>query len=155
MRSVIGVEAIDTLIGGGIFDGSTTMVVGVSGVGKTVLEHADSAGRSAQTKNQGIAHLAWMSIRRKSFVMLRPWGWTWKSRSPTEPSRSCSRVHKRLNIDAHYARIVQLIEQHDIQRMVIDGMTSYSTAIGEVSVYRDFFHAIVAYLQASFDDDFF
>jgi len=37
MRSVIGVEAVDTLIGGGIFDGSTTMVVGVSGVGKTVL----------------------------------------------------------------------------------------------------------------------
>jgi circadian clock protein KaiC len=32
MRSVMGVEAIDTLIGGGIFDGSTTMVVGVSGV---------------------------------------------------------------------------------------------------------------------------
>jgi circadian clock protein KaiC len=36
-RSVIGVDAIDSLIGGGIFDGSTTMVVGVSGVGKTVL----------------------------------------------------------------------------------------------------------------------
>lgn len=36
-RSVIGVEALDDLIGGGIFDGSTTMVIGVSGVGKTVL----------------------------------------------------------------------------------------------------------------------
>ncbi|MGA9255337.1 MAG: ATPase domain-containing protein, partial [Candidatus Sulfotelmatobacter sp.] len=31
MRSVIGVDAVDTLIGGGIFDGSTTMVVGDSG----------------------------------------------------------------------------------------------------------------------------
>jgi circadian clock protein KaiC len=36
-RSVIGVAALDDLIGGGIFDGSTTMVVGVSGVGKPVL----------------------------------------------------------------------------------------------------------------------
>src|SRR5947207_880728 len=36
-RSVIGVQALDDLIGGGLFDGSTTMVVGVSGVGKTVL----------------------------------------------------------------------------------------------------------------------
>jgi circadian clock protein KaiC len=36
-RSVVGVDAIDTLMGGGIFDGSTTIVVGVSGVGKTVL----------------------------------------------------------------------------------------------------------------------
>jgi len=36
-RSVTGVAALDTLMGGGLFDGSTTMVVGVSGVGKTVL----------------------------------------------------------------------------------------------------------------------
>src|SRR5262249_39134691 len=37
MRSVIGVEALDTLLGGGLIDGSTTMVVGLSGAGKTVL----------------------------------------------------------------------------------------------------------------------
>jgi circadian clock protein KaiC len=52
---------------------------------------------------------------------------------------------QELDVDAHYARITKLIEEHDIQRMVIDGMTSYSTAIGDVGVYRDFFHAIVAY----------
>ena len=36
-RSIIGVQALDDLIGGGIFDGSTTMVIGISGAGKTVL----------------------------------------------------------------------------------------------------------------------
>jgi len=36
-RSAIGVEALNSLLGGGIYDGSTTMVVGLSGVGKTVL----------------------------------------------------------------------------------------------------------------------
>ena len=36
-QSMTGVAAVDALIGGGLFDGSTTMVVGVSGVGKTVL----------------------------------------------------------------------------------------------------------------------
>src|ERR1700676_3132122 len=36
-RSLIGCEPLDALIGGGIFDGSTTMVVGISGAGKTVL----------------------------------------------------------------------------------------------------------------------
>ena len=29
--------------------------------------------------------------------------------------------------------------------MVIDGMTSYSTALGNMGLYRDFFHALVAY----------
>ena len=36
-RSIIGADPLDTLLGGGVFDGSTTMVVGISGAGKTVL----------------------------------------------------------------------------------------------------------------------
>src|SRR5262249_30452400 len=35
--SVIGSPPLDELFGGGVFDGSVTMVVGVSGSGKTVL----------------------------------------------------------------------------------------------------------------------
>src|SRR5260370_7700664 len=37
IRSPIGCAPLDALIGGGIYDGSTTMVVGISGAGKTVL----------------------------------------------------------------------------------------------------------------------
>ena len=154
MRSVIGVEAVDTLIGGGIFDGSTTMVVGVSGVGKTVLgtqilregamiqkkrgllisldEHPAQIVRNAQTLGLDLdAQVAEGTIQ----IMFE---------SPQE-----------LDVDAHYARIVQTIEEHEIERMVIDGMTSYSTAIGEVSVYRDFFHAIVAYSKQRLMTTFF
>jgi circadian clock protein KaiC len=39
--------------------------------------------------------------------------------------------------------------------MVIDGMTSYSSAIGETGVYRDFFHAIVAYSKQRLMTTFF
>ena len=154
MRSVIGVAAVDTLIGGGIFDGSTTMVVGVSGVGKTVLgtqilregamiqkkrgllisldEHPAQIVRNAQTLGLDLdAQVAEGTIQ----IMFE---------SPQE-----------LDVDAHYARIVQTIEEHEIERMVIDGMTSYSTAIGEVSVYRDFFHAIVAYSKQRLMTTFF
>jgi circadian clock protein KaiC len=62
---------------------------------------------------------------------------------------------QELDIDAHYARITRLVEEHDIQRMVIDGMTSYSTAIGKVAVYRDFFHAIVAFSKQRLMTTFF
>jgi circadian clock protein KaiC len=36
-QSIIGSAPLDELFGGGVFDGSVTVVVGVSGVGKTVL----------------------------------------------------------------------------------------------------------------------
>ncbi|HMH07705.1 MAG TPA: ATPase domain-containing protein, partial [Terriglobales bacterium] len=111
MRSVIGVAAVDTLIGGGIFDGSTTMVVGVSGVGKTVLgtqilregamiqkkrgllisldEHPAQIVRNAQTLGLDLdAQVAEGTIQ----IMFE---------SPQE-----------LDVDAHYARIVQTIEEH-------------------------------------------
>lgn len=46
-------EALDSLIGGGIFDGSTTMVIGVSGVGKTIL--GTQILREGVLKNDGRA----------------------------------------------------------------------------------------------------
>jgi KaiC/GvpD/RAD55 family RecA-like ATPase len=50
---------------------------------------------------------------------------------------------------------VETIEKHDIQRMVIDGMTSYSTALAEKGKYRDFFHAVVAYSKNRLMTTFF
>ena len=143
-RSVIGVDALDSLLGGGIFDGSTTMVVGLSGVGKTVLgtqilregairqnrrgllisldEHPAQIARNAQTLGLDLQ----AQIDDGSIHLLFD--------SPQE-----------LSIDAHFAKIVRTIEKYDIQRMIIDGMTSYSTALADQAIYRDFFHALVAF----------
>jgi circadian clock protein KaiC len=153
-RSFIGVEALDTLFGGGVFDGSTTMVVGLSGVGKTVLgtqilregaikqgkrgllisldEHPAQIVRNAETLGLDLGK----QIEDGTIHVL--------FESPQE-----------LNIDAHFAKITALVEEYDIQRMVIDGMTSYSTALIEQSVYRDFFHALVAFSKYRLMTTFF
>ena len=144
MRSVIGVDAIDTLIGGGIFDGSTTMVVGVSGVGKTVLGTQILREGSLRQKTRGLL----ISLDEHPAQIIRnaqTLGLNLGEQVTDGTIRIMFESPQELDIDAHYARIIQLIEEHDVQRMVIDGMTSYSTAIGEVAVYRDFFHAIVPY----------
>jgi circadian clock protein KaiC len=62
---------------------------------------------------------------------------------------------QELDVDAHYAAITRTIEEHDIQRMVVDGMTSYSTALEDPGVYRDFFHALVAYSKRRLMTTFF
>ena len=153
-RSVIGVEAIDTLIGGGIFDGSTTMVVGVSGVGKTVLSTQILREGALQQKTRGLL----ISLDEHPAQIIRnaeTLGLDLEEQVADGTIQIMFESPQELDIDAHYARIIQLIEQHDIQRMVIDGMTSYSTAIGEVGVYRDFFHAIVAYSKQRLMTTFF
>ena len=154
MRSVIGVEAIDTLIGGGIFDGSTTMVVGISGVGKTVLGTQILREGALKQKTRGLL----ISLDEHPAQIIRnaqTLGLNLEEQVADGTIQILFESPQELDVDAHYARIIKLIEEHDIKRMVIDGMTSYSTAIGELAVYRDFVHAIVAYSKQRLMTSFF
>jgi circadian clock protein KaiC len=153
-RSVIGVEALDTLLGGGIYDGSTTMVVGLSGVGKTVLGTQILLEGAVQQGTSGLLvsldeHPAQI-VRNADSIGLN-----------LQQQVDAGKIHllfespQELNIDAHFAKIVDMIEKHKIQRMVIDGMTSYSTALVDQDVYRDFFHALVSYSKDRLMTTFF
>jgi circadian clock protein KaiC len=153
-RSVVGVQALDDLIGGGLFDGSTTMVVGISGAGKTVL--------GTQVLREGIVKEG----KRGLLISL--------DEHPAQIIRNAETVGinlqehldsgmlhifyespQELEVDSHFARIVKTIEDNDIQRLVIDGVTSYSTALDDQRAYRDFFHALVAYSKFRLMTTFF
>ena len=153
-RSVIGVDAIDSLIGGGLFDGSTTMVVGVSGVGKTVLGTQLLREGALTQQKRGLMvsldeHPAQI-VRNAATLGL-----------DLQEQIDAGRIHilfespQELDIDAHYAQIVDLVEKYDIQRMLIDGMTSYISAIGDMATYRDFVHALVAFSKQRLMTTFF
>jgi circadian clock protein KaiC len=142
-QSVIGSGPLDVLFGGGVFDGSVTMAVGVSGVGKTVLgtqlllegvknqkrglmvsldEHPEQVMRNAETLGLNLReHLESGAIQ---FFYDCP---------------------RELELDVHFARVSRIIEEHNIERLIVDGMTSYQTALEDEQLYREFFHALVSY----------
>jgi circadian clock protein KaiC len=142
-QSVIGAGPLDALFGGGVFDGSVTMVVGISGSGKTVLgtqlllagvanqkrglmvsldEHPEQVMRNAETLGLNLRqHLDSGAIQ---FFYDCP---------------------RELELDVHFARITRTIEAYQIERLVIDGMTSYMSALEDEQQYRAFFHALVSY----------
>jgi circadian clock protein KaiC len=144
-QSVIGSAPLDELFGGGVFDGSVTMVVGISGSGKTVLgtqlllegvknqkrglmvsldEHPEQVMRNAETLGLNLRqHLESGAIQ---FFYDCP---------------------RELELDVHFARIVRTIEEHKIERLIVDGVTSYTSALEDEQVYREFFHALVSYCK--------
>jgi len=153
-RSVIGVDALDSLLGGGIFDGSTTMVVGLSGVGKTVLGTQFLREGAIRQNKRGLL----ISLDEHPAQIVRnaeTLGLDLKKQIDEGTIHVLFDSPQELNIDVHFARIVQTIEKYDIQRMVIDGMTSFSTALQDQAVYRDFFHALVAYSKHRLMTTFF
>src|SRR5262245_47849914 len=142
-QSVIGSGPLDELFGGGVFDGSVTMVIGISGSGKTVLgtqlllegaanqkrglmvsldEHPEQVMRNAETLG--------LNLRQHLDSGAIPFFYE----CPPE-----------LEMDVHFAHSTQTIEAHQIERLVIDGMTSYMGALEDEQQYREFFHALVSY----------
>jgi circadian clock protein KaiC len=144
--SLIGVPALDDLIGGGFFDGSTTMVVGISGVGKTVLATQillESARNGKPALMVSLDEHPAQIIRNTGTL-----GLDLKAQMDAGMIHIFYENPQELQIDAHFARILRTIERFAIQRLVIDGVTSYSTALEDQRRYRDFFHALVAYAKA-------
>ncbi len=153
-RSVIGVEALDNLIGGGIFDGSTTMVIGVSGVGKTVLGTQLLREGVAQHRQPGLL----VSLDEHPAQILRnaaTLGLNLQEQVDAGQIHILFESPQELEIDVHFERIVNLVEKYNIQRLVVDGMTSYSTALNDLGLYRDFFHALVAFSKSRLMSTFF
>jgi circadian clock protein KaiC len=145
-QSVTGVEAVDTLIGGGLLDGSTTLVVGVSGTGKTVLGTQFLREGALKQKTRSLL----ISLDEHPAQIIRnaqTLGLNLQEQMDNGTIQILFESPQEMDIDSHYAHIIDIIEAHDIQRLVIDGMTSYSTAVGEQGVFRDFFHALVAYTK--------
>src|SRR3954453_13771253 len=54
---------------------------------------------------------------------------------------------RELELDVHFARIVRTIEEHNIERLIVDGVTSYTSALDDEQAYRAFFHALVSYCK--------
>jgi circadian clock protein KaiC len=160
-RSIIGVDALDALIGGGIFEGSTTLVIGLSGVGKTVLGTQllrEGVLRAGSPPNSSGQKGLLVSLDEHPAQILRnsaTLGLNLQEQVDAGEIHILFESPQELEIDVHFARIVSLVEQHNIQRLVVDGMTSYSTALGDLALYRDFFHALVAYSKSRLMSTFF
>jgi circadian clock protein KaiC len=153
-RSPIGCAPLDALIGGGIYDGSTTMVVGISGAGKTVLGVQLLLEGALKQGKRGLL----VSLDEHPAQILRnaeTLGLNLKEQVDTGMIQVLYDSPQELEIDAHFDRIIRTIEEHKIERLLIDGMTSYSSALGDQGLYRDFIHSLVAYTKNKLMTTFF
>jgi circadian clock protein KaiC len=142
-QSVIGTGPLDALFGGGVFDGSVTMVVGISGSGKTVL--------GTQLLLEGVANQKrglMVSLDEHPEQVMRnaeTLGLNLRQHLDSGAIQFFYDCPRELELDVHYAHIIQTIEVHHIERLIVDGMTSYMGALQDEQQYREFVHALISY----------
>ena len=145
-RVTTGVPGLDEMMNGGYFLGSTTLVVGITGSGKSVMalqyvaEGARLGERSVmltldEPRAQVLRNAASIGIDLKTSI-----------------DKGLVRLvydrPQEIEIDRHFLQLERIVKEFKPRRAVIDSLSTYGSSLGPTGrSFRDFFHAVVALMK--------
>jgi circadian clock protein KaiC len=145
-RITTGVPGLDVLVNGGYFLGSTTVVAGISGVGKSVmgLQYLAQGARCKErslmlTLDEQVPQV----IRNANSI-----GIDLQQLIDSGIVRVQYDTPQEIEIDRHFHDIEQLVEEFKPTRVLFDSLSTYGSNLGTTGrMFRDFFHALVALMK--------
>ena len=141
-----GIPGLDEIINGGYFVGSTTVVAGISGVGKSVMGLqfiAEGARRGERSLMLSLDEQVEQILRNAASIGID---------LPVQIRKDLIRVEyeppQEIEVDVHFHHIEELVKEFKPKRVVIDSLSTYGSSLGTGGrVFRDFFHALVALMK--------
>jgi circadian clock protein KaiC len=136
-RLKIGVPALDQMLGDGLWPGASTLVVGPTGVGKTLIGlHFLFEG--AKSGQPGIL-ATFQENRTQLGRIVAGFGWSLESKGMHVLSRSLVDVY----IDEWVYELLDLAESTKAKRIVIDSLPDVMTAAGDPTRFREWMFSLV------------
>jgi circadian clock protein KaiC len=145
-RVPTGIPGLDPLVNGGYFVGSTTVVAGISGVGKSVMGlqfMAEGARRGERSLMLTLDEQVPQIIRNARSIGI-----------DLQPSidSGIMRVQydapQEMEIDRHFHDIERIVDNFKPKRVLFDSLSTYGSNLGTTGrMFRDFFHALVALMK--------
>jgi circadian clock protein KaiC len=145
-RVSTGIAGLDELLNGGYLIGSSTMIVGVSGTGKSVagLQYLREGVKHGERALMVTLDEPPVQIIRNAAVL----GFDLAGAIEAEQVLLLFEPPEEIQIDRHFARIEAEIRNFKPQRAVIDSLQTYGSSLGNsAGEYTDFVHAIVVLLK--------
>ena len=141
-----GIPGLDELLNGGYFVGSTTVVAGISGVGKSVMGLqfiAEGARRGERSLMLSLDEQVEQIMRNAASVGID---------LPAQIKSDLVRVEyeppQEIEVDVHFYHIEELVKEFKPKRVVIDSLSTYGSNLGTKGrIFRDFFHGLVALMK--------
>lgn len=145
-RLTSGIPGLDEIINGGYFVGSTTVVAGISGVGKSVMGLqfiAEGARRGERSLMLSLDEQIDQMLRNAASV-----GIDLQAARDSGLVRVEYEPPQEIEVDVHFHHIEELVKVFKPKRVVIDSLSTYGSSLGtQGRIFRDFFHALVALMK--------
>jgi circadian clock protein KaiC len=145
-RAATGIPGLDDIVNGGYFRGSTTVVAGISGVGKSVMGIqyiAEGARRGEPSLMLSLDEQVPQILRNAKTIGV-----------DFEPliEKGLVRIEydppQEIEVDYHFHEIEKIVEEFKPKRVLLDSLSTYGSTLGtEGRMFRDFFHALVALMK--------
>jgi circadian clock protein KaiC len=145
-RVTSGIPGLDGVVNGGYFLGSTTVIAGISGVGKSVMALqyiAEGARRGERSLMFTLDEQIPQVLRNAASIGidLQPWIDQGLVRLQYDPPQE-------IEVDHHFHQIEQIVTAFQPRRVVFDSISTYGSNMGtQGRVFRDFFHALIALMK--------
>lgn len=139
----IGCPDIDTMLGGGLYRGSASLVVGISGTGKTVLAVQALTAAAERGENCLLVTLdehVEQIVRNASGLGF-----------PIEKYLKSGQLHcmydspMELELDVHFSKIAEAIDKYKIDLAVIDSISAYQSFMSGSP--HEFVYALTTFLK--------
>src|SRR6185437_8173597 len=142
------IPGLDDLVNGGYFLGSTTVAVGISGAGKSMM----GLQYLAEGVRRGETGLMLSLDEQVDQIKRNAAGVGLEAEFTSGIDKDLLRVEyeppQEIEVDVHFHHIEELVEKYRPRRVVIDSLSTYASNLGsEGRVFRDFFHGMVALMK--------
>jgi circadian clock protein KaiC len=145
-RITTGTPGLDPLVNGGYFLASTTVVAGISGVGKSVMGlqfMIEGARRGERSVMFSLDEQVPQIIRNANSI-----GIDLQKAIDDGMIKVQYDTPQEIEIDRHFHDVEQVIEDFKPRRVLFDSLSTYGWNMGsEGRLFRDFFHALVALMK--------
>ena len=144
-RAALGVADLDALIGGGLNVGTTTLLAGSPGVGKTTLSlHFTAEGVRA---SEPVLYLGFMESPAQLREKARVFGMHLGAAEAAGQVRLLVLRGHDLEADEIAALLSEDVERRGVRRLVIDSAAELQRAVGFTGRIPEFLSALVSYLR--------
>jgi circadian clock protein KaiC len=138
-----GITDLDGIMGGGIYEGSITLAVGISGSGKTILG-VQFLLEGAKVGEKGL-HITLDEHPKQMLRNAESLGLKLKEYIEDGTIMIEYESPLELEMDVHFEKIVRIIEENNIKRVVVDSLAAYESSNSKEA--HQFIYALTNYFK--------